>query len=81
MRKKAFCIFWRTIANTLLDNTVAYPGVRADRLKGGKGGAMAVLTNKPVRFSEEILELAWDFRGLFPVCLWGQQLREGRSRI
>jgi phosphoglycolate phosphatase len=38
----------------MLDNTVAYPGVR-EGLDQLKGKAMAVLTNKPVRFSEEIL--------------------------
>ena len=38
----------------MLDNTVTYPGVR-EGLEELKGKAMAVLTNKPVRFSEEIL--------------------------
>jgi phosphoglycolate phosphatase len=38
----------------MLDNTVTYPGVR-EGLEQLKGKAMAVLTNKPVRFSEEIL--------------------------
>ena len=38
----------------MLDNTVTYPGVR-EGLDQLKGKAMAVLTNKPVRFSEEIL--------------------------
>jgi len=38
----------------MLDNTVTYPGVR-EGLEKLKGKAMAVLTNKPVRFSEEIL--------------------------
>jgi phosphoglycolate phosphatase len=38
----------------MLDNTVTYPGVR-EGLEKLKGNAMAVLTNKPVRFSEEIL--------------------------
>jgi phosphoglycolate phosphatase len=39
----------------MLDNTVTYPGVR-EGLDELKGKAMAVLTNKPVRFSEEILK-------------------------
>jgi phosphoglycolate phosphatase len=39
----------------MLDNTVTYPGVR-EGLDQLKGKAMAVLTNKPVRFSEEILK-------------------------
>ena len=39
----------------MLDNTVTYPGVR-EGLDELRGKAMAVLTNKPVRFSQEILE-------------------------
>ena len=41
----------------MLDNTRLYPGVRAalDRLLAG-GAKMAVLTNKPVRFSRAIVE-------------------------
>lgn len=39
----------------MLDNTVAYPGVREGLdLLGGR--AMAVLTNKPVKFSQAILK-------------------------
>jgi phosphoglycolate phosphatase len=39
----------------MLDNTAAYPGVR-EGLELLKNRAMAVLTNKPVRFSQEILD-------------------------
>jgi len=39
----------------MLDNTVTYPGVR-EALEMLEGHPMAVLTNKPVRFSEGILE-------------------------
>lgn len=39
----------------MLDNTVAYPGVR-EGLELLNGQAMAVLTNKPVRFSQAILD-------------------------
>jgi phosphoglycolate phosphatase len=39
----------------MLDNTVTYPGVR-EALDLLSRRAMAVLTNKPVRFSERILE-------------------------
>jgi len=41
----------------MLDNTRLYPGVREalDRLLAG-GAKMAVLTNKPVRFSREIVD-------------------------
>jgi phosphoglycolate phosphatase len=39
----------------MLDNTVTYPGVR-EGLELLKEHSMAVLTNKPVRFSERILE-------------------------
>lgn len=38
----------------MLDHTVPYPGVR-EALDGLQGRAMAVLTNKPVRFSQAIL--------------------------
>jgi phosphoglycolate phosphatase len=38
----------------MLDNTVTYPGVR-ECLAALEGLPMAVLTNKPVRFSEEIV--------------------------
>jgi phosphoglycolate phosphatase len=51
----------------MLDNTVLYPGVREglDQLAGRE---MAVLTNKPVRFSEAIIEgldLARYFRFIY----------------
>jgi phosphoglycolate phosphatase len=39
----------------MLDNTVTYPGVR-EGLEALKGLPMAVLTNKPVRFSQRIIE-------------------------
>jgi phosphoglycolate phosphatase len=39
----------------MLDNTVTYPGVR-QALEALSQHAMAVLTNKPVRFSQRILE-------------------------
>jgi phosphoglycolate phosphatase len=39
----------------MLDNTVAYPGVR-EGLELLKDRAMAVLTNKPARFSQRILD-------------------------
>ncbi|MBI4165769.1 MAG: HAD-IA family hydrolase [Acidobacteria bacterium] len=39
----------------MLDNTVTYPGVR-EALEELKGRHLTVLTNKPVRFSELILE-------------------------
>lgn len=39
----------------MLDNTVLYLGVR-EALDTLRGRSMAVLTNKPVRFSEEILQ-------------------------
>jgi phosphoglycolate phosphatase len=38
----------------MLDNTVAYPGVR-EGLAALEGMPMAILTNKPVRFSQQIL--------------------------
>ncbi|MGD1211732.1 MAG: HAD-IA family hydrolase [Candidatus Acidiferrales bacterium] len=39
----------------MLDNTVAYPGVR-EALEGLEERGLAVLTNKPVKFSKAILE-------------------------
>lgn len=39
----------------MLDHTVTYPGVR-EALAALDGMAMAVLTNKPVRFSERIIQ-------------------------
>jgi len=39
----------------MLDNTVAYPGV-AEGLAALDGLPMAVLTNKPVRFSQQLLD-------------------------
>jgi phosphoglycolate phosphatase len=47
-----FLSYYRT---HMLDNTVAYPGVR-EGLESLKSQAMAVLTNKPVRFSQAILD-------------------------
>jgi phosphoglycolate phosphatase len=47
-----FLSYYRT---HMLDNTVTYPGVR-EALEALGHHRMAVLTNKPVRFSEKILE-------------------------
>lgn len=53
----------------MLDNTVAYPGVReALEELVDDGRVLAVLTNKPVRFSREILQglgLAGHFRAIY----------------
>ena len=49
---KFFLAYYRA---HMLDNTVAYPGVR-EALELLKDREMAVLTNKPVRFSVAILE-------------------------
>ena len=51
----------------MLDNTVTYPGVR-EGLAALEGLPMAVLTNKPVRFSQQLLEglgLARYFRYIY----------------
>ena len=51
----------------MLDHTVTYPGVR-EGLAALEGMAMAVLTNKPVRFSQRIIEglgLAKYFRFIY----------------
>ena len=53
----------------MLDNTVAYPGVREALAElAANGRALTVLTNKPVRFSTEILQglgLAGYFRSIY----------------
>jgi phosphoglycolate phosphatase len=51
----------------MLDHTVTYPGVR-EGLAALEGVAMAILTNKPVRFSQRIIEglgLAKYFRFIY----------------
>ncbi len=48
----------------MLDNTVTYPGVR-EGLAALEGMPMAVLTNKPVRFSQEIIDGLGLERGFF----------------
>jgi phosphoglycolate phosphatase len=53
--EKGLAYFLAYYREHMLDNTVTYPGVR-EGLHQLKGKAMAVLTNKPVRFSEEILK-------------------------
>lgn len=47
-------IFLRHYREHMLDNTATYPGVR-EALANLDGRKMAVLTNKPVRFSREML--------------------------
>ena len=63
----------------MLDYTVLYPGVRdvLDRLLGA-GITMAVLTNKPVRFSQAIID-GLGFGRAFPACLRWQQLRPEKA--
>lgn len=52
--QKALGLFLAYYRQHMLDHTIPYPGVREtlDELKGKK---MAVLTNKPVRFSRDML--------------------------
>ena len=61
----------------MLDNTVTYPGVR-EGLKLLDDRPMAVLTNKPVRFSNGYWR-GWAV-ALFPVCVRRQQFREEEAR-
>jgi len=61
----------------MLDHTALYPGVREvlDRFKGGNI-AMAVLTNKPVRFSQAIIDglgLHSHFRRVYGGNSFGQK--------
>jgi len=48
-------IFLKHYREHMLDHTATYPGVR-EALAGLDGRKMAVLTNKPVRFSREMLK-------------------------
>jgi len=52
--EKGLAFFLAYYRAHMLDNTVAYPGVR-EGLELLKDRELAVLTNKPVRFSEAIL--------------------------
>jgi phosphoglycolate phosphatase len=54
--ERALAYFLGYYREHMLDNTVLYPGVREglDRLRDA-GIAMAVLTNKPVRFSRDLV--------------------------
>lgn len=56
--EKGLEIFLNYYRDHMLDNTVTYPGVREalDTLKAEGGHTLTVLTNKPVRFSREILK-------------------------
>jgi phosphoglycolate phosphatase len=66
-REQALAFFLSYYREHMLDNTVTYPGVR-EGLAALDGMPMAVLTNKPVRFSRQILEglgLASCFRYIY----------------
>ncbi|HUU15094.1 MAG TPA: HAD-IA family hydrolase [Terriglobia bacterium] len=52
--EKATALFLRYYRDHMLDNTVMYPGV-AETLETLGGRTLAVLTNKPVNFSREML--------------------------
>ena len=52
----------------MLDHTVTYAGIR-EALDALAPYKMAVLTNKPVRFSQAILRWA-RHRPSLPVCVW-----------
>lgn len=55
--EQALAFFLAYYRQHMLDNTVAYPGVREGLAQLGEGGRiLTVLTNKPVRFSREILQ-------------------------
>jgi phosphoglycolate phosphatase len=65
--EQALAFFLSYYREHMLDNTVTYPGVR-EGLAALDGMPMAVLTNKPVRFSRQILEglgLASYFRYIY----------------
>jgi len=52
--EKGLAFFLDYYAHHLLDNTTAYPGVR-EALEGLGNRKLAILTNKPTRFSREIV--------------------------
>jgi phosphoglycolate phosphatase len=52
--EKGLTFFLDYYAHHLLDNTTAYPGVR-EALEGLGNRKLAILTNKPTRFSREIV--------------------------
>ena len=54
MSKGAWHFFWTYYRDHMLDHTAPYPGV-AEALEKLDGQKMAVLTNKPVNFSREML--------------------------
>lgn len=65
--EQALAFFLSYYRDHMLDNTVTYPGVR-EGLAALEGMPMAVLTNKPVRFSRRIVEglgLASYFRYIY----------------
>lgn len=69
MVEEALAFFLRTYREHMLDNTVPYPDVREglQQLRA-RGQILTVLTNKPVRFSQEILrglELDTFFRAVY----------------
>lgn len=53
--QKGLAFFLQYYHQHMLDNTRPYPGVR-EALEELRGRALAVLTNKPVKFSREMLE-------------------------
>jgi phosphoglycolate phosphatase len=53
--RRGLAYFLAYYRDHMLDHTVTYPGVR-EALAALEGMPMAVLTNKPVRFSQQILE-------------------------
>ena len=66
-RDRGLAFFLSYYRQHMLDNTVTYPGVR-EGLAALDGMPMAVLTNKPVRFSQAILDglgLAGYFRYVY----------------
>ena len=52
--EKGLAFFLDYYAHHLLDNTIAYPGV-CEALEGLGSRKLAILTNKPTRFSREII--------------------------
>ena len=76
--EKGLAFFLAYYRDHMLDNTAPYPGV-AEALEKLGGHKMAVLTNKPVNFSREMLTRL-GFASLLRLHLRGQQLSAKKTR-
>ena len=76
--KKAWRMFLSYYHAHMLDNTVAYPGVR-EGLELLRAHAMAVLTNKPILRSAARYSSGWGWRTISGLCM-AETVSKRRSR-